>query len=202
MTAEVEFKKVVYDKATDWLLSDTAAGWPRAWGILDLPDRLKWVDKPLHDRLLSNWGSCLTKTAAEILKVEDGDLATQLKEQVMAGAKAMVDEHKKNYRWIYTPQYAVLWMCCRGDSGPASRAIFQKLQGIGHFPNAAFKQPDLANSADKFYVDLLQPETSAGELKNIFHRLLHQTLREFSNDERRRHTRGRLHSRPRLDPTL
>ena len=103
MTAEVEFKKVVYVKATDWLLSDTAAGWPRAWGILDLPDRLKWVDKPLHDRLLSNWGSCLTKTAAEILKVEDGDLATQLKEQVMAGAKAMVDEHKKNYRWIYTP---------------------------------------------------------------------------------------------------
>ena len=136
---------------------------------MDLPDRLKWVDKPLHDRLLSNWGSCLTKTAAEILKVEIGDLATQLKEQVMAGVKAMVDEHKKNYRWIYTPQYAVLWMCCRGDSGPASRAIFQKLQGIEHFPNAAFKQPDLANSADKFYVDLLQPETSAGELKNIFH---------------------------------
>ena len=68
MTAEVEIKKGVYAKATDWLLSDTAAGWPRAWGILDLPDRLKWVDKPLHDRLLSNWGSCLTKTAAEILR--------------------------------------------------------------------------------------------------------------------------------------
>jgi hypothetical protein len=168
MTAEVEFKEVIYDRATNWLLFDTAAGWPRAWAILELTDRLRWVDKPLHDRLLGNWGQCLPKTAAQILRLGGDDLATQLKGQMMAGVKAMIDEHTKNYRWIYTPQYAVLWMFCRGESGSASRAIFQKLQGIGHFPNATFEQPDLTNAGDKFYVDLLGPASSADELKNIF----------------------------------
>ena len=48
---------------------------------------------------------------------------------------------------------------------------------------------------EKYFPPLEPPRREA-------HRLLHQTLREFSNDERRRHTRGRLHSRPRLDPTL
>ena len=174
MTAEAEYMEVIFNKATNWLCSNTAAGWPRSWALMELADRVEHTDKPLHKKLQDNWQIVLPKTAAAIEackssdRVDDAEsLASRLTEQIGTGVGKMIDEHKKCYKWLYTAKYSPLWLFCSGVSGGASRAILSTLQGRGYFTNAVFQQPDLGSAVDKRFVDLFGSEEAAEELEGM-----------------------------------
>ena len=173
-TFECEYVTAIYNKETAWLLANTSAGWPRCFGILELADKVEHIDKERNERLLADWEQVLPETARAIEAARDShrtqngdELASQLNSQIQAGAKAMIEEHRKNYAWLFTPKYVPLWMFCRGRSGSATRAVLSKLKDQGYFPGAEFQQPDMENEGDKYFVELLRQDGAAIELCQV-----------------------------------
>jgi len=179
---EVEYFKKVHQPALETTYQQTRQGWSGQFGIFDVYEHNKYLERPLWENLVADPAGVLPKTYAEAKKISsfksfagdgasaeasstaavahENDMYGCLRRGIAAGHK----EFLKNCEFLHVVPHIVLALFSRSDAGPAIRVFAKILQARGHFLRPAghgdgepwFLPPDMDSSKEIFFMEKVE----------------------------------------------